>query len=275
MYGEKVEQAIREFKSMMSRPIFESVDGIAQLELKKILSKAESQAGAASCDDMAEGRRIRICRTPDGVPDRLALSDGECERTYSGRPKQENDRIRQDTYTVRGKTSRDVDVLFFPEDVTFGELVEYYGQNRSWQKDLAMSASDEVKRDIVKLFAGYVCQLDAFMRVFGGYACKNAYGTVRQKAADAKKKEDAWKHQTLRGIDIDKKFAPITTPDDNDENDLERFREEVDALFNGSAYDEFVPDEYEEVEGAQRDLDDWDVYRINLQSTIDEESFWE
>ena len=29
MYGEKVEQAISEFKSMMSRPIFESVDGIA------------------------------------------------------------------------------------------------------------------------------------------------------------------------------------------------------------------------------------------------------
>ena len=86
---------------------------------------------------------------------------------------------------------------------------------------------------------------------------------------------DGMTHQALRGIDIDRKFAPITTPDDNDKNDLQRFRNEVDALFNGSAYDEFVPNEYEEVEGARRDLDDWDIYRINLQSTIDEESFWD
>ena len=86
---------------------------------------------------------------------------------------------------------------------------------------------------------------------------------------------DGMTHQALRGIDIDKKFAPIMTPDDNDKNDLQRFRNEVDALFNGSAYDEFVPNEYEEVEGTRRDLDDWDIYRINLQNTIDEESFWD
>lgn len=42
MYGDKINQAIREFKSMMSRPIFESVDGMANLELKRILAKAEA-----------------------------------------------------------------------------------------------------------------------------------------------------------------------------------------------------------------------------------------
>lgn len=79
----------------------------------------------------------------------------------------------------------------------------------------------------------------------------------------------------MRGIDIDKKFAPITIPDSDNSADMERFKKEIDALFGGSVYDTFVPDEYEEIEGAQRDLDDWDVYRINLRSTIDEDGFWE
>lgn len=82
MYGEKVNEAIREFKSMMSRPIFESVEGMANLELKRILAKAEMQSGTASCSEMAEGKRIRLCETPsrlpDGIPAALVLSDGEC-----------------------------------------------------------------------------------------------------------------------------------------------------------------------------------------------------
>jgi len=82
MYGEKVNEAIREFKSMMSRPIFESVEGMANLELKRILAKAETQPETASCDEMAEGKRIRLCKTPsmlpDDIPSTLVLSDGEC-----------------------------------------------------------------------------------------------------------------------------------------------------------------------------------------------------
>ena len=42
MYSEKVNEVIREFRSMMSRPIFESVEGMANLELKRILAKAEA-----------------------------------------------------------------------------------------------------------------------------------------------------------------------------------------------------------------------------------------
>ena len=80
-----------------------------------------------------------------------------------------------------------------------------------------------MKRDIVKIFAGYACPENVFTSIFGGYACGNAYGTVRQKVADAKKREEAWKSRTLRGIDIDKKFAPITTPDSSDSADMERF----------------------------------------------------
>lgn len=72
MYSEKINEAIREFKSMMSRPIFESVEGMANLELKRILAKVETQSGIASCSEMAEGRRIRLCKTPnillDGIP---------------------------------------------------------------------------------------------------------------------------------------------------------------------------------------------------------------
>ena len=102
----------------------------------------------------------------------------------------------------------------------------------------------------MKIFAGYVCPENMFTRIFGGYACGNAYGTVRQKVADAKKREEAWKSRTLRGIDIDKKFAPITTPDNSDRADMKRFKKEVDALFGGSVYDTFVPDEYEEIEGT-------------------------
>ena len=117
-------------------------------------------------------------------------------------------------------------------------------------KNKAAAAPEEVKRDIVKIFAGYVCPENMFTRIFGGYACGNAYGTVRQKVADAKKREEAWKSRTLRGIDIDKKFAPITTPDSSDSADMERFEKEVDALFGGSVYDTFVPDEYEEIEGT-------------------------
>jgi len=82
MYGEKVNEAIREFKSMMSRPIFESVEGMAKLELKRILAKAETQSEKASCGEMAEGKRIRLCKTPsmlpDDIPAALVLSDGEC-----------------------------------------------------------------------------------------------------------------------------------------------------------------------------------------------------
>lgn len=82
MYGEKVNEAIREFKSMMSRPIFESVEGMANLELKRVLAKAETQTGTASCGEMAEGKRIRLCETPiklpDDIPAKLALADGEC-----------------------------------------------------------------------------------------------------------------------------------------------------------------------------------------------------
>ena len=82
MYSKKINEAIREFKSMMSRPIFESVEGMANLELRKILAKAETQSGTASCGEMAEGRRIRLCKTPntlpDGIPSTLVLSDGEC-----------------------------------------------------------------------------------------------------------------------------------------------------------------------------------------------------
>ena len=59
-----------------------------------------------------------------------------------------------------------------------------------------------------------------FIRIFGGYVCGNAYGTVRQKVADAKKREEVWKRYTLRGIDIDKKFSPITTPDNGDSADM-------------------------------------------------------
>ena len=82
MYSEKINEAIREFKSMMSRPIFESVEGMANLELRKILAKVEEQSGTASCGEMAEGKRIRLCKTPnmlpDGIPSTLVLSDGEC-----------------------------------------------------------------------------------------------------------------------------------------------------------------------------------------------------
>ena len=82
MYNKKINKAIREFKSMMSRPIFESVDEMAKLELKRILAKAEMQSGTASCGEMAEGKRIRLCKTPnmlpDGIPSTLVLSDGEC-----------------------------------------------------------------------------------------------------------------------------------------------------------------------------------------------------
>ena len=82
MYGEKVNETIREFKSIMSRPIFESVEGMAKLELKRILAKAETQSGTSSCGEMAEGKRIRQKKTPnmlpDGIPSTLVLSDGEC-----------------------------------------------------------------------------------------------------------------------------------------------------------------------------------------------------
>lgn len=82
MYGEKVNEAIREFKSIMSRPIFESVDRMVNLELKRILAKVETQSGTASCGEMSEGKRIRLCETPsrlpDDIPTTLILSDGEC-----------------------------------------------------------------------------------------------------------------------------------------------------------------------------------------------------
>lgn len=279
MYGEKINKAIREFKLMMSRPIFESVEWMTNFELKKILAKAETQSGTASCGEMAEGRRIRLCKTPsrlpDGIPPVLVLSDGECRSTYSDGPARATEHIWHNTYTVNGKDRRDVEVSFFPKDVTFDELAEYYGLYYGWTKDKAAAVPEEVKRDIVKIFAGYVCPKSVFIRIFDGYVCGNAYGTVRQKVVDAKKREKEWKSRTLRGIDIDKKFAPITIPDDNNNTDMKRFEKEIDALFGGNVYAAFVPDEYEEIEGAQRDLDDWDVYRINLQNTIDEKSFWE
>lgn len=178
------------------------------------------------------------------------LSDGECKSTYGNGLTRATDRIWYNTYTVPGNEKRDVRLSFFPKDVTFDELTEYYATHCSWIKDKAASAPDEIKRDMVKIFAGYVCPEYAFIHIFAGYACENAYGTVRQKAADAKKREDAWKKHTLRGIDIDKKFAPIKTPKGDDAADMERFERDVDALFGGSVYDTFVPDEYEEIEGA-------------------------
>lgn len=82
MYGERVNEVIREFKLMMFHPIFESVEGMVNLELKGILAKVEIQSGMASCGEMAEGKRIRLCKTPsmlpDDIPSTLVLSDGEC-----------------------------------------------------------------------------------------------------------------------------------------------------------------------------------------------------
>ena len=55
----------------------------------------------------------------------------------------------------------------------------------------------------------------------------------------------------------------------------EKFIEWADAQFNGSAYDKIVSDEKEEVEGMQRDLDDFDIYRYSQQDALDEDSFWD
>lgn len=87
--------------------------------------------------------------------------------------------IWYNTYTVKGKVQRDVRVSFFPKDVTFDELTEYYGYYYSWTKDKVAAVPEETKRDIVKIFAGYVCPENMFTHIFGGYACGNAYGTVR------------------------------------------------------------------------------------------------
>jgi len=69
--------------------------------------------------------------------------------------------------------------------------------------------------------------------------------------------------------------ASAKAPAYGDEAGKAAFREAADALFGGSAYDAFVPDEYEEVEGERRDLDDWDVWKVNLQNTISEDGFWD
>ena len=55
----------------------------------------------------------------------------------------------------------------------------------------------------------------------------------------------------------------------------EEFIKWADSNFGGSAYDNIVSNEPEEVEGAQRDLDDFDMYEYSQQDALDEEDFWE
>lgn len=53
------------------------------------------------------------------------------------------------------------------------------------------------------------------------------------------------------------------------------FLDEIESLIDTDLYDEYVPDEEVEVTGAQRDLDDFDEYLVNMQEVIDEETFAE
>lgn len=55
----------------------------------------------------------------------------------------------------------------------------------------------------------------------------------------------------------------------------EDFMDWADDKLGGSAYDKIVSDEPEEVEGAQRDLDDFDLYKYSQQDALDEDEFWE
>ena len=49
----------------------------------------------------------------------------------------------------------------------------------------------------------------------------------------------------------------------------------ADSKFKGGVYSNVVSDEAEEVEGTQRDLDDFDIYRYSQQDALDEETFWD
>ena len=55
----------------------------------------------------------------------------------------------------------------------------------------------------------------------------------------------------------------------------EDFIKWADDKFGGSAYDKIVSDEPIEVEGTQRDLDDFDLYEYSQRDTLNEEDFWD
>jgi hypothetical protein len=69
----------------------------------------------------------------------------------------------------------------------------------------------------------------------------------------------------------------LTIPENLTENGdwQEKFMAWADEQFNGSVYDSLVSDIEDEYDGAQRDLDDWDVYRYSEQDAIDVDEFWD
>lgn len=69
----------------------------------------------------------------------------------------------------------------------------------------------------------------------------------------------------------------ITIPEDlmSNEKWQEEFMGWADEHFDGDVYNSLVSDDEEEVEGTQRDVDSFDVYRYSEQQAIDYDAFWD
>lgn len=122
----------------------------------------------------------------------------------------------------------------------------------------------QVKTEIMNVLRGHAISLKTFSRLVGWH--------INNQMIKNKKRETTWAANTNRDLENDKKYGPFTIPEDWT---TEAIADIADSLYGGSCYEHFVPDEYEEVEGAQTDVDDWDMYRINIQDTISEDDFYE
>lgn len=67
----------------------------------------------------------------------------------------------------------------------------------------------------------------------------------------------------------------VAIPSPDDAGGKKAIKSEINRMFGGDAYEYFVPDEYAEMEGERRDLDEWDEWKVNRQHTIDEQYFWD
>lgn len=82
------------------------------------------------------------------------------------------------------------------------------------------------------------------------------------------------KNKILTDIEIDRKYPEIQITDLNNTK-YENIINIINDINKKDLYDQFVPDEYTEIEGERRDLDDWDEYSVNLQNTISRQNFWD
>lgn len=258
----------------------ESVEGMSKFVPAQTLAKAnaEDMGKPPTLKQVTDLDRIRICETPDGgVMKEVKLADTVMPAKYSKPfylPTGTGSYMAEFYYSA--DSHHTVEMMVFSKNATLADVLFAKFLSTPTPADLKAVPKD-VADCLVEICAGYVisrstCRfklLDVLL---------NPKNKIERTVNKQRQREANWKMKTAADIEIDRKFGKVRLPDDWDDWDdaeMDKLRDVIDGMFDGDTYDQFVPDKYEDVDGTQRDVDDWDVYSVNYQDTITEDEFWD